>query len=112
MYIFKRIDETLIQWISDSDTPKSSSPSLSPIKNSPINKNTTLIDIMDDKKYIEIKEERRFVCSDQGEICHSDSEIYYNNNKSDSDVQPDFLIRESNVIYLEQNRKLCCCVIL
>ena len=27
MYLFKRIDETLIQWISDSDTPKSSSPS-------------------------------------------------------------------------------------
>lgn len=110
MYIFKRIDETLIQWISDSDTPKSS-PSLSPIKNSPINKNTTLIDIMDDKKYIEIKETRQFVCSDKGEICHSDSEIYYN-DKSDSDVQPDFLIRESNVIYLENNEKTCCCIIL
>ena len=112
MYIFKRIDETLIQWISDSDTPKSSS--LSPIENpSPsVEKNTTLIDIMDNKKYIEIKEERRFICSDKGEICHSDSEIYYNNNKSDSDVQPDFLIRENNVIYLENNEKTCCCIIL
>jgi hypothetical protein len=111
MYILKRIDETLIHWISDSDTPNT--PSLSPIRDSPINKNTTLIDIMDDKKYIEIKEETRFICSDKGEICHSDSEIYYTNNKSDSDVQPDFLIRESNVIYLEQNKKLCnCCVIL
>jgi hypothetical protein len=112
MYIFKRIDETLIQWISDSDTPKSSSPSLSPIKNSPVDKNTTLIDIMDDKKYIEIKEKTRVISPDKDEIYHSDSEIYYNNNKSDSEIQPDFLIKEKSVIYLEQNKKKCCCIIL
>lgn len=111
MYIFKRIDETLIKWISDSSSDTQSSPSLSLIHSPLVDKNTTLIDIMNDRKYIEIKEEIQFVCSDKGEICHSDSEIYYN-NKSDSDVQPDFQIKENNVIYLENNEKTCCCIIL
>lgn len=107
MYIFKRIDETLIRWISDSDTQ--SSPSLSLIRSPSVNKSDTLIDIMNDEKHIEIKEKMRNICSDKGEICYSDSEIYYN---SDSDIQPNFLTRESDVNYLKQKKKCCCCVIL
>jgi len=134
MYIFKRIDETLIRWISDSDTQ--SSPSLSLIRSPSVNKSTTLIDIMNDEKHIEIKEKNRNICSDKsdtlidimndekhieikekmrnicsdkGEICYSDSEIYYN---SDSDIQPNFLTRERDVNYLKQKKKCCCCVIL
>jgi hypothetical protein len=110
MYLFKKMDETLISWI-DNDTDSNSFHSPDSITSQKLISPKLINPKLTSPIYIEIKEEnipkRPSYCTDKGEICFSESE--------EETQQPNFLIKETDITYIDFNQKeenCCCCIIL
>jgi hypothetical protein len=105
MLLLQKMDETLISWI-DNDTESTSFHSPDSITSQII-----ISPKLTSPKYIEIKEEnipkRPTICPDEGEICFSNSE-------EETQQQPNFLIKETDITYIDfkEKEEKCCCIIL